>query len=56
MSARELELLVEVAKDHVDALLQLLEVGRGEKLVQRKVLHQDVVVVDCQETRGQYGP
>jgi hypothetical protein len=45
----ELELLVEVGEDEENRVLDFREVGGGEELVEREVLHEDVVVVNCGE-------
>lgn len=53
LDLRQLELLVYVAKDQIERVLNLVEVGRGQQFIQRKVFHEDVVLVDWTRV-GQY--
>lgn len=45
---RDLELLVDVAKDDIERIPNLVQVGRREQVIQRKILHQRVVLLDWQ--------
>lgn len=44
---RDLELLVNMTEYLNEGLLYLTEIRRRQKLVQREVLHQDIVFVHC---------
>ena len=44
---RQSELAIDVAKDEAEGFLNLVQVRRGEKLVQGEIFHQLVVVVNC---------
>ncbi len=48
----ELQFTVNVTKDEDDCFLDLVQVGGGEQLVQREILHELIVLVHCGRVRS----